>query len=173
VDATTITASASASSAPTYIFEFSNIDNYGNAQAFWDMYRIDAIRFSVIPINNAVQVTTPASNTFVPLYCVIDYDNATALTSAAVAKGYDNCIEIQPGESLERTFQPHIAVGAYSGGGFGAYANLAPTWIDCVNPSVQHYGVKIFVPAATASQTLLQQWAVEVEYWVSLRAVDN
>jgi hypothetical protein len=153
----------------TYIFSMGNA-NLSTGQ--FDQYRIQAIRFSIVPQNNAIGLVTNTTTTLVPLYCVIDYDDATALTTAAQAEAYNNCITLAPGESLVRTFQPRMAVGAYTGT-FSGYANMAPQWIDAVSPLVQHYGIKTFIPGAAASQTLLQTWQVIVEYAVELRANIN
>jgi hypothetical protein len=161
----TLTAQPTANTAASYAFSISSA-NVGTG--FWDQYRIDAIRFVVQPQNNAIGLVTNSTTALTPLYCVIDYDDVTNLTSAAAAQSYSNCISLAPGESMERTFQPRIAVAAYSGA-FTSYANMAPQWIDAASTGVNHYGVKVFIPGVTAAQTLLQSWDVVVEYFISFR----
>jgi hypothetical protein len=153
----------------TYIFSLANA-NLSSGQ--FDQYRIQAIRFSIVPQNNAIGLVTNSTTALTPLYCVIDYDDATALTSSAAAEEYNNCITLSPGESLSRTFQPRMAVGAYAGT-FTGFANVAPQWIDAVSTGVQHYGIKTYIPGVTAAQTQLQTWQVIVEYAVELRANIN
>jgi hypothetical protein len=143
--------------------------NASNATAGnYDQYKLLAVRVSIVPQNNAVGLVTNSTTGLVPLYCVIDYDDATVLTTAAQAEGYNNCITLGPGESLIRTFRPHMAIAAYSGS-FTSYANAEPMWIDAASNTVQHYGIKVFIPATTAAQTLLQTWNVIIEYAWALK----
>jgi hypothetical protein len=161
----TLTATATSYVNTTYYFSMTlsnaTVGNY-------DQYRLMALRFSILPQNNAIGLVTNSTTSLVPLYCVIDYDDATGLTSAAQAQGYNNCITLSPGESLSRTFRPHMALAAYSGS-FGSFANVEPMWIDAANTGVQHYGIKVFIPGATAAQTLLQSWQVVAEYCWELK----
>jgi hypothetical protein len=165
-----VVASAVGNVNPTYNFQLGFLDNLSPFVALFDQYRIDAIRFTIVPQNNAIGLVTNSTTTLEPLYCVIDYDDSNALTSVAQCREYDNCVILYPAESAQRTFQPRMALAAYSGG-FSSYANVAPTWVDVASASVQHYGVKLFVPQATAAQTLLQSWNVEIEYFISFRSI--
>jgi hypothetical protein len=135
---------------------------------FWDQYRIDAIRFSIVPQNNAIGLVTNSTTSLTPLYCVIDYDDNTNLGSINAALAYSNCITLNPGESCERLFKPRMAVSAYASS-FGSFANMGNMWIDSASTSVQHYGIKVVVPGVAAAQTLLQSWDVIVEYYFTFR----
>jgi hypothetical protein len=135
---------------------------------FWDQYMIEAVRFTIQPQNNAIGLVTNSTTALELLYCVIDYDDSTALSTAANAMAYSNCVVLGPGESCERTFQPRMAVAAYAGA-FTSYGNVAPQWIDSASTGVQHYGIKLYVPGATAAQTLLQSWNYTVEYFIRFR----
>jgi hypothetical protein len=121
-------------------------------------------------MQNAIGLSTNSTTTCVTPYVVVDYDDASALTSAAQARSFESCIIVPPGKECTRQFKPRIAMAAYSGT-FTSFANVADQWIDSNSNSVAHYGVKLFIPGATAAQTLLQSWTVEREYWVSFRKV--
>jgi len=136
----------------------------------FDQYRLDCIRFTIVPQNNALGLFAPATTALAPVYCVIDYDDATALGSVAAAREYDNCIQLEPTESLSRTFAPRIAVAAYAGA-FTSFTNSAPQWIDLASPNVAHYGIKLYIPGVDAAQTLLQVWDIQIEYWFSYRSL--
>jgi hypothetical protein len=153
-----------------YYFQLGNLDNASNFVNVWDQYRIDCVIFHIIPSQNALQVPTQSTTEFVNLYCVLDYDDNTALTTTAGYREYDNCIILSPGESCKRQFLPRIAISAYSTA-FGAYANMGDVWIDTASTTVAHYGVKIGVPACDTSQTLLQEWKIELEYFISFRTL--
>jgi len=134
----------------------------------WDQYKLLAVRYTISPDNNAIGLVTNSTTTLPSLINVIDFDDSNALGSFVAAEGYSNAVILSPGESCERVFKPRIAVSAYSGS-FGSFANLADTWIDCVSNTVQHYGVKVFVPQVTAGQTLLPSWKLTTEYWFAFR----
>jgi hypothetical protein len=150
---------------PTYNFTLSGF-NVGSG--FYDQYRIEAVRFTITPQNNAIGLFTNSTTSVVPLYCVIDYDDSSALTSVGQANSYTTCVVLNPGESMERVFKPRMALAAYSGT-FVGFANVADQWLDAASTTVQHYGVKLYIPGATAAQTLLQGWDITVEGFISLR----
>jgi hypothetical protein len=132
---------------------------------FYDQYRIDAIRFNVVPRNNAVGVQIGLSD----LFLVIDYDDSTALTSTAQAQAFSTVMKLAPGESASRTFSPRIAVAAYNGA-FSGFLNQGPQWIDAASNTIQHYGIKIYVPATgVVGQTVFQQWDINIEYFISFK----
>jgi hypothetical protein len=134
----------------------------------WDQYKLLAVRFTVSPDQNAVGLFTNATTTYTPLYIVIDYDDSATLGSVAAAEAYNNCVVLGAGESCSRLFQPRMAVAAYSGT-FASFANMADQWIDAASSSVQHYGIKIIIPGATAAQTLLPSWQLSTEYFFAFR----
>lgn len=165
LSATTVVTVPSVSVKPTFAFTLGALNT---GSGFFDQYMIEAIRFTVTPQNNAVGLVTNSTTTLLPLYVVIDYDDATALASAGAATSYSNCISLAPGESCERTFQPRIALAAY-GGAFTQFANAAPQWLDSNSSGVQHYGVKLWVDPAAAGQTALQSWDITVEHFIRFR----
>jgi hypothetical protein len=160
-----VAAQATSSNAPTYYFSLANA---GVGVGFFDQYKLVAIRFTIAPQNNAIGLVTNSTTALTPIYCVLDYDDATALGSATAAQSYSSCVTINPGESCERVFKPRMAVSAYSGS-FGAFANVGDSWIDAASTGVQHYGVKLFIPGVTAAQTLLQTWDITIEFFVNFR----
>jgi len=138
------------------------------AASGFDQYRYRAVRFTIAPQNNAIGLVTNSTTSLVPLYCVIDYDDGTNLTSASQAQGYNNCIQLNPGESLTRVFRPRMAIGAYTGT-FGGFANVDPMWCDATSSGILHYGIKVFIPGNTAAQTTLQSWDVVLEHFIEFR----
>jgi len=169
VNAADYVASNAADQANVYNFQFGNLDGAA-ALAIFDQYRIDAIRFTLIPAFNAVQVPTTSTTSFTPIYVVIDYDDSTALASIANARKYDNCIELATHESCSRLFKPRAALAAYAGA-FNNYANVPSPWLDTVSSGVQHYGIKTYWPQVVAAQTILARYFVEIEYWITMRSL--
>jgi len=162
---TTITATPTADLKTNFAFTL-QAANVGSG--FWDQYRIAAIRFVVAPQNNAIGMVTNSAVTLVPMYVVIDYDDASSLSSVADACSYSTCLALHPGESCERILKPRVAIAAYNGT-FGGYANMGDVWLDAASNTVQHYGIKTLVPGVLTGQTILQSWDVTVEYFIEFR----
>jgi hypothetical protein len=155
---------------PTYSFTLSDLDSPSEFTGLFDQYRIECVAFRLMPMQNAVGLTTNSTTTCVTPYVVVDYDDSNALTSAAQARSFESCVIVPPGRACVRQFQPRVALAGYTGA-FTGYANVSPPWIDAASTTVQHYGIKLYIPGATAAQTQLQSWTVEREYWISFRKV--
>jgi len=165
-----IAATPTTNAAFAYNFQLANLDGYTNFTSLFDQYMLDAVRVSIVPNNNAINLQVNTTVNLVPLYCVVDYDDASVPTSIAQMREYDNCIICEPGESIIRTFSPRLAAAAYSGA-FTSFLNLGPQWIDAASPTVAHYGLKIFIPGVASGQTQLQTWDVQFEYYYSFRSL--
>lgn len=162
---TSIASQATAATATSLVFTLAS-SSIGSGQ--WDQYKLLAVRITISPDQNAVGLFTNSTTSYTPLYCVIDYDDSSNLTSVGAAEAYSNCIVLGAGESCERTFRPRMAVAAYSGT-FASFSNMADQWIDSASSGVQHYGIKIYIPGATAAQTLLPSWQISTEYFFAFR----
>lgn len=152
-----------------YNFTLDTVPNYASL-SIWDQYRIDCIRFTLIPQSNALQATAISGTVFPPVFVVIDYDDSTALSSQASAQNYDNCIELGWFQSMSRSFKPRAALAAYAGA-FNNYANVPSPWLDTVSHGVQHYGIKMWLNAGIAAQTTLPRFSVSIEYFLSFRSL--
>jgi hypothetical protein len=159
---------ANGSSAVSNGYNFT-LTQAGTGSAFFDLYKIEAIRFSIMPQNTGINLASPSVVALTDVYCVIDYDDSTALSSVAAAQTFATCVKLSPGQSCSRLFAPHIAVAAYNGA-FSGFLNEGPRWIDSASPSVQHYGVKVFIPATgVVGQSGLQTWTVTIEYYLAFK----
>jgi hypothetical protein len=165
MSSSTITSAATSSVAANYQFALTGSNLASNG---YDQYRYVAVRFTIVPQNNAIGLVTNSTTSLTPLYCVIDYDDGTNLTSTAAAEAYNNVVQLNPGESCSRVFKPHMAIGAYTGS-FGGFANVPPMWIDAASSGVLHYGIKVYVPGVTAAQTTLQSWTVTLEHFIEFK----
>lgn len=162
-------AQSTSNSAGSIYVTLGSLQNASSYEAVFDQYRIDYCRLELKPTANAIGLYTSSTTSLPPLYLVIDYDDNSNLGGISAAQQYDNCMVIEAHESASRAIKPRIAVAAYSGA-FTSYANTV-SWVDCGSPSVEHFGYKWYLPAATASQTLLPQWDAYVEIIVSFRSV--
>lgn len=162
---TALTASNSAITTGTYTFLLSNLDQATSFTDLFDEYKIEAIRFTIYPTSNAVQIPTTSTTTFTQLYSIIDYNGGSTPNTAALCREKASCMILQPGESCSRTFRPQVAVNA------GDALPLQDQWYPTSSPSVAYHGMTIFIPQVTAAQTLLQTWNLEIDYHVAFRNV--
>jgi hypothetical protein len=158
------------SSAPVITFALNGVVGSSTLTQLFDLYKVDAIRLTLRANNNAAQVTDPTVSKLVPIYWVIDYNDATPLTSAGQATEYDNCMVLSPGESGERTFCPMYNLVAQSNSGTDYIARRGD-WLDTSSDDILHYGCKFWIPAGNGLQPLLQTWTVEIEYFFTFRQI--
>jgi len=165
-----ITATAGAVTNLVVTFALNGINGAGTLATLFDLYRIDAIRGTVRPNNTALALADPTVTALLPLYWVIDYNDATVLGTVNTALEYDNCMVLSPGESATRTILPKYSMVTRSSAGVD-YVTRSGDWLNTTSDDIIHYGFKFIVPAATAAQTFLQTWTVELEYYLTFRQV--
>jgi len=162
--AANITSSNSVVVGTSYYFALSQIDQYASFQTVFDQYRIKMVEVTFIPGSNS-QVT--AANNQGLFTTVIDYDDASTLTTVGQALDFSNSLTGEGFQTQRRVFIPHSAVASYSGS-FASYQNEVDQWQDAQYPNVQHYGIKtVWTPTSTASCVM----SVLVRMWVQFRNV--
>jgi hypothetical protein len=169
---TVLTATAGGATTLQLIFNLNVLDNGSVFVSLFDQWRIDAVKLRVVPQQPGLAFFTNSTTTFTPVYVVLDYDDNVALGSAANARAYDTCIELGADETCTRVFRPRAQMQVNNATGTtGGISSVSPDWIDCSTSSVNHYGVKFFVPAAAAGQTSLASWNIFWDVYISFRAI--
>jgi len=156
----TISSSTSAEVFGSVTFALSSLPDYTEFTALFDCYRIVGVKVCFYP----AFLDTTATTIYPPLYTVIDYDDASSLTTAAMGE-YDSCQVVQTGQFFERSLVPRTAVAAYSGT-FTSFGQKALMWLDCGSPSVVHYGLKYGLDISGAANTV---WTVVAHYSLEFR----
>jgi len=131
-----------------------------------------AVRVEIRPQNTGINLQVPSTSALVPLYCIIDYNDATPPTTAASMQEVDNCAILSAGESLTRTFQPRMSSIVRSAAGTD-YMSVVPQWLNTGSDDVIHYGLKTFIPQVAAAQTAVQTWLVTIEYYIEFSKVSG
>jgi 2'-5' RNA ligase len=160
-------ACGSSTLAPTFSqfsFAFSNLDQYLSLSAVFDQYRIMEIECSFIPHLTVVNTVALYAGMF---STVVDYDDATPLTTVGQANDYQNCLTTGGSIPHKRRFTPHTAVAAYGGGVFTSYTNLTHPWIDTTSPGVNHFGLK----TAWTTTSTNAEYDLSVRYRLQFRNV--
>jgi len=159
----------SAAQYPAYKFQLNDIDNSADLITIFDEYKLDAIRVTIRSLNGDAGLYTNSTTTLVDLMSVIDYNDVTALSSLAGARQFDNCMILAPGESAVRVFKPKVSSAVFNGL-FSGYMS-ASGWLDVSTVNVEHYGLKLAIPADSVGQTTHQQWELQFDYYISFRNV--
>ncbi len=158
-----ITTSTTLNSNTSFSFILNSINQVASYTALFDQYRIMEVEARFIP-RSANFSAIPYSQGL--LTSVIDYDDASVVSTPAAALDYQSQLTVPVGQPFVRRFKPHIAVAAYNGS-FGGFSNAADVWIDAASPDVQHYGMKL---VATPTNTAVG-YDMIVKLWCQFRNV--
>lgn len=124
---------------PTYYSTSFNLASFNSYSAFvplFDKYRIEQIEVWLEPL-----APGDATTQFGTLATCIDLDDANTPTTIAMVADHPGALVAQGSAARYHKWVPHIAAAVYNGA-FTGYANIPPTWLDCADTSVQHYGFK-------------------------------
>jgi len=123
-----------------FSFALSDLNGVVGLSGFFDQYCIYSVTCSLTP-----NYIVGSSNTqgFGSLCTAIDYDNIANLgtITAVAAFGTSNMMELSMGVSVQRFIKPAVATALYSGSAFSNFG-IGRTWVDSVNTSTPHYGIR-------------------------------
>ncbi len=138
-DVATIGSSTTTTFAAGYYAALNALPGYTNLVECFDQYRILQVVYNFVPLGD---YAAPGV-----MYTALDYEDANTPTNAAELEQFDTCMISPFSRSIQRVVNPRISVAAYASGVFTSYATQRATWIDSGSPGVQHYGLKVVVPA--------------------------
>jgi len=96
-------------------------------------------------IDSNVGVSTNVAATAGRIGTAIDFDNAGTIGSFLDLQSYATFEEapLRFGNSYERELKPCVTPSVYNGSAsFSGYA-VGRTWLDCANPGIPHYGLRV------------------------------
>jgi hypothetical protein len=159
--ASTITASTTVDLAVGLYFSLDSLPSYTDFTNLFDSYRIVQVRVVFMPVTLGV--------THTPLMTIIDYDDANPLTYQTALQ-YDSAQIVATNVPHERVLNPRAALAAYSGT-FTSYSIADQRmWFDAGSPSVQFFGLKYVLPAATQNYTGGPLYYVNATYVLQFRS---
>jgi hypothetical protein len=157
--AATLTAPTSIDTIGAYAFTLGTLPNYTDFTNLFDQYRIAQVVVTFQP-------SSPI-NTASPLYTVIDYDDANALSGINDFLQYDTLEISQSGTWHERVINPVCSIPAYAGATpTGSMLAKAEQWSDVAYYTNSYYGLKFIWPAFTGAQGA---YSVLVHYILQFR----
>jgi hypothetical protein len=162
IDRGSVTPSTTVDTLLAYSFSLSDLPDYAEFTNLFDQYRIVQIALDfewVLGPSSGVQ----------PLYVCFDQDDAVTPTALTNLLEYDTVSTTVAGANCSRVLTPRVATALY-GGAFTQFGNNPATqWVDAAYPSVQYYGVKVGILAASGNPTGAA-WRLLCRYVVQCRS---
>lgn len=147
-----------------FMAQLSQVPNYTEFTALYDMYRINGVRWRLSPRANSAEAGT--NQGLVKLFTAIDYDDIVTPSLTDLLQ-YQSLKVTNTSKEHVRYVKPRIAAAIYQTGvgtGYGATRG----WIDCQNPTVAHYGLKYVLQQLPAGN---QSYDLQVTYYMSFKNV--
>lgn len=139
-------------------FNLTQLPGYGEFTSLYDQYKINGIRVNVQPLLTEGIASAVSGSTnvwgFPKFSSVIDYDDTFLPADENVLLQYGSLKQTGAFKEHKRFFKPKIRVASLDSGSTvtSNVVTKAP-WIDVGNPTVPHYGIKLFHPGPIASGT--------------------
>jgi len=143
---TALNASSTLATVASYAFTLNALPNYVAFANLFDRYRILSVNLQFLP--NAMNVAINGTVT-----TAIDYDDTSSPTAELTQR--DTALTVPFGTYFERTLNPRAASALYGGSAFTSYGNVYGEWVDTASSGVQYYGLKAYVPIASANGNIL------------------
>jgi hypothetical protein len=157
---------SAADSGKGYNFQLSDLPGYSSFTGLYDSYMITKVELIVELVNLG------STNLYPTLLIYPDYDDVTAPT---LSNALDNMqmerFQFGPNKmSFRRSLVPRVAMGTITTAASTVTGiNKSLQWVDCAQPTVAHFGVKMFITQYNSSYTASSQLALSARYHFACR----
>lgn len=127
-----------------YNFTLSVLPNITDFTSLYDQYKINGVKFSLIPRHTEVGITAAVGS---QVMSVLDFDDDSVPTSINDLLQYGNMKQTRGNVNHSRYFKPSIRTSVDVIGGTG-YQISKPRWLDLANLTIKHYGLKYAIEQA-------------------------
>lgn len=165
-EAAPITLGAGVAISSVFSPSLSNLPNYTDFTALFDMYRITGIKISIIPNLN---INNVAANQRFNVFSAIDYNDLSTIT-VAQAESYQNCKQTISTKTHSRYFKPKIAITQADVSGTSFVASYPSPWISTANTNIAHGFLKVVSDVNPTASSLY--FTVNVELYVQFKNVN-
>lgn len=136
-------------SAGAYAPALSNMPNYTEFTALFDMYRINKVVVKFVPSFTGSDANPAATANALPnLYSVTDNDDNATPANLDELLQYPGLKLTRANQIHTRVFTPCVGVDA---AGITGIAPKYKQWINCSSPSIVHYGMKYWLDAIAST----------------------
>lgn len=148
------------------IGQLTQVPGYTEFTALYDQYRIMAMKIRLSPRANSAEAGT--NQGLIKMWTAIDYDDNTPITAISDMLQRPNVKQTKSSQEHVRYFKPRINVP--TPGIVNTIPGQSSTrgWLDCDNPSIPHYGLKVLVDQLPSGA---QSWDVSVTYYLAFKNV--
>lgn len=129
-------------------FTLGDLPDVADFTALYDQYKIMGIKIEWLPRGNSSDLQS--QNAINRFFSVLDRDDDGTPTSIDQLTQYESLKMTSTASVHKRYWKPSIRVEVPTATGGTGSAIKGPTWIDCTNTNVKHYGVKIGVQGPLA-----------------------
>lgn len=172
-----VTSSALVDNVYAWQFTAAMIPQFATFAALYDVYSIKLIEFTIRPRYaietnpNASSMGTVAQRYLSNYIVVVDHDDANLPTNYNALREYNTAREYydNPAKVKKIVFKPAVAQIIYNNGITTANSERFSPWIDCANPNVPHYGVKMALPVNSTANFLTMD--ISVRYLIEFKHV--
>lgn len=131
-------------------FSLNDIPGYTEFTNLFDFYKINKIRFRLIPYQTESNSTGTVNNAGnVPIFSVVDTSDSTAPASVEELCEYQDHKITNLYSGIDVYFTPKFA---------DATSAMRDGYVACTNPSQNWYGFKFAIPPTTNSMTYYLVW---------------
>jgi len=151
-----------------YAFQFvlQDIPDSSQFTSIFDQYRLTRVDVRVIPMT---QHALPAGSSAISMcWVATDFDDSAAPSSVAQVQNYSNALAISPGSGTMFSFKPMIETAVQQSGGAIVAGGVAEPWLNCSQPNIPHFGVKVAITQSTS--TNVNYWYIIFRYHVAFRS---
>lgn len=157
-------------------FTLSQVPNNVEFTSLYDQYRINGIKWTLIPRGNIADITpTGTAGVFqgqsTGVFTALDYDDATTPTSVNQLMEYQNVKMTRAHQMHSRYFKPRYNLAGVENLGTGLITNIKNTkagWLDCDKITVPHFGIKYCLQQ---NVNYALQYDVKVDFYLSFKNV--
>lgn len=136
----------------SYVFRLSDLPNYLEFVNLYDLYRIKAVKFTLIPGITAMDGNPLSTAVTLPqVRSVLDYTDSTVPASFNELYEYSNCKMTQGNRFHSRYFKPALLSTVYETAVSNSYTPKWGTWVSTDDASCPHYGLKYGINAFVAA----------------------
>lgn len=149
----------------SYAFQLSAVASASEYTNLYDMYKISAVKWTLMPRGNSAEAGTNNNNTKV--LTVLDYDDDDTPTSIDQLCQYETCKTTNLSRDHSRYLKPKFAKMIYKTAATTGYG-VGSGWVDCNSTDIPHYGVK-YCLLRTTSGTVV--YDLKVTYYLQFKGV--
>jgi len=156
-------------------FQLADLNYVANFQSMFDAYKFGKVGVQIEYLNNTSNVNS--TGLMPSIYMYWDQDDAAVPASLASISGKQGVKIRQFGDrartSVRTSFTPTTVMGISTQAGIAlAGVNNKPQWINCTQPAVNHFGLKMYITDVylPGSSAVNQAFRFNFTYNIAFRA---